>query len=261
MANRRMFSKDIISSDSFLSMSATAQNLYFHLGMEADDDGFVPFTKVSKMLGTSHDDMAQLLGRGFLIQFPYGVFVIRDWLINNQIRKDRYTPTIYQKELSRLRTNTSNQYFIENNNSLFDNDNNNDNWQPHGNHLATQVSIGKDRLVKYSNISQQVGEPDTKKINEVNFLIGLFEKVNPSYKRLYANKTQRSALERMIKEHGEERLQEIIGKLPDIVTKPYAPKITTPVQLERDFGKLIIYIKQNQTSNNLKRGGVYVIEE
>jgi len=148
MANRRMFSKDIISSDSFLSMSATAQNLYFHLGMEADDDGFVPFTKVSKMLGTSHDDMAQLLGRGFLLQFPYGVFVIRDWLINNQIRKDRYTPTIYQKELSKLRTNTSNQYYIENNNSLFDNDNNNDDWQPHGNHLATQDSIGKVRLGK-----------------------------------------------------------------------------------------------------------------
>ena len=125
----------------------------------------------------------------------------------------------------------------------------------------SKVKLSKVKLSKDNIISQQVGEPDTKKINEVNYLIGLFEKVNPSFKRLYANKTQRAALTRMIKEHGEERLQEIIEKLPDIVTKPYAPKITTPVQLERDFGKLIIFIKQNQTSNNLKRGGVYVIEE
>lgn len=145
MANRRMFSKDITSSDSFLSMSATAQNLYFHLGMEADDDGFVPHTKIIKMLGTSHDDTAQLLGRKFLIQFPFGVFVVRDWKVNNQIRPDRYKPTIYQDELAQLGLNSSGQYF------LLD-DNKNGLGIPNGNQMTTvgKPSIGKDSIGKDS---------------------------------------------------------------------------------------------------------------
>ena len=41
MAERRMFAKSIIDSDAFLEMPNDAQNLYFHLAMRADDDGFV----------------------------------------------------------------------------------------------------------------------------------------------------------------------------------------------------------------------------
>ena len=41
MAKRRMFSLDVVDTDRFLDMPATTQNLYFHLGMRADDDGFV----------------------------------------------------------------------------------------------------------------------------------------------------------------------------------------------------------------------------
>lgn len=141
MANRRMFSKNITSSDSFLSMSATAQNLYFHLGMEADDDGFAPFTKISKMLGTSPDDMAQLLARGFLLQFPYGVFVIRDWKVNNEIKADRYQPTLYQKEFRCLKINESRQYYIDK--SILDTI-----WIQDGDTLDTQVRLGKVRLGK-----------------------------------------------------------------------------------------------------------------
>ena len=35
MANRRMFSKDVVETDKFLNMPLTSQALYFHLGMEA----------------------------------------------------------------------------------------------------------------------------------------------------------------------------------------------------------------------------------
>ena len=41
MAEKRMFSKQIIDSDAFLDMPLSAQALYFHLSMRADDDGFV----------------------------------------------------------------------------------------------------------------------------------------------------------------------------------------------------------------------------
>lgn len=38
MASRRMFSKDVVCSDRFLDMPASAQALYFQYGLEADDD-------------------------------------------------------------------------------------------------------------------------------------------------------------------------------------------------------------------------------
>lgn len=41
MAERRMFSARITESTRFLKMPATSQNLYFHLGLNADDDGVV----------------------------------------------------------------------------------------------------------------------------------------------------------------------------------------------------------------------------
>lgn len=47
MAERRMFAKTIIDSDSFLDMPLSAQALYFHLSMRADDDGFINNPKKS----------------------------------------------------------------------------------------------------------------------------------------------------------------------------------------------------------------------
>ena len=41
MAERRMFSKPLTSSDLFLEMPKDAQLLYFHLALDADDDGFI----------------------------------------------------------------------------------------------------------------------------------------------------------------------------------------------------------------------------
>ncbi len=98
MANRRMFSKSIIKTDLFLDMSQTAQNLYFHLGMEADDDGFVSPKMVMRLLGSTEDDLKVLKVKGFVIPFESGVIVIRHWKQNNYIQSDRYQPTIYQNE-------------------------------------------------------------------------------------------------------------------------------------------------------------------
>lgn len=41
MANKRMFSVDVVETDAFLDLPPKTQALYFHLGMRADDDGFV----------------------------------------------------------------------------------------------------------------------------------------------------------------------------------------------------------------------------
>jgi len=100
---RRMFSDDITSSDAFLEMPDSAQNLYFHLGMSADDDGFIGSPKmVMRVIRAGEDDYKILVAKKFILHFEKGICVVKHWRINNQIRKDRYTPTKYLDEKSTL---------------------------------------------------------------------------------------------------------------------------------------------------------------
>lgn len=106
-----MFSKQITDTDAFLDMPATAQNLYFHLNMHADDDGFLGNAKtIKRMVGASDDDLKILVAKQFILVFDDGVSVIRDWHIHNYIQKDRYHPTIYQEDKSQLEVSKNKQY-------------------------------------------------------------------------------------------------------------------------------------------------------
>ena len=103
MAERRMFAKTIIDSDAFLDMPLSAQALYFHLSMRADDDGFVNNPrKIQRMIGAADDDLKLLIGKRFVLIFDSGVIVIKHWRLHNTLRKDRYKPTIYQNEFQKL---------------------------------------------------------------------------------------------------------------------------------------------------------------
>ena len=103
MAERRMFSKVVIDSDTFLDMPLSAQALYFHLSMRADDDGFVNNPKrIQAYVGASADDLKILLAKHFLIPFESGVVVIKHWKVHNYIQKDRYKETYYQTEKALL---------------------------------------------------------------------------------------------------------------------------------------------------------------
>jgi len=103
MADRRMFSKKIIDTDSFLDMPATARLLYFDLAMRADDEGFIGSPKgVMRATGASNDDMNILIMRKFVIPFDSGVVVIRHWKIHNYIQNDRFKPTVYTEEKAQL---------------------------------------------------------------------------------------------------------------------------------------------------------------
>lgn len=114
MAQRRMFSKQITDTDAFLDMPATAQNLYFHLNMHADDDGFLGNAKtIRRMIGASEDDLKILLAKQFVLMFPDGVAVIRDWHIHNYIAKDRYHSTVYEKDKKKLLLNNTKQYEMQ----------------------------------------------------------------------------------------------------------------------------------------------------
>ena len=103
MAERRMFAKTIIDSDSFLDMPLSAQCLYFHLSMRADDDGFINNPKkIQRMIGANDDDTKLLIAKSFIIPFDTGVVVIKHWRLHNYIQSDRYKPTMYQDEKGQL---------------------------------------------------------------------------------------------------------------------------------------------------------------
>ena len=103
MAQKRMFSLQVTDTDKFLDMSASAQALYFHLGMHGDDDGFVSSPrKIARAAGCNDDDLRLLAAKGYIIPFESGVVVVTDWFVNNTLKNDRYHPTIYTAEKSML---------------------------------------------------------------------------------------------------------------------------------------------------------------
>lgn len=119
MAQRRMFSKKKTESDQFLDMSLSAQCLYFHINMAADDEGFVGNVKtIKRMIGASDDDLKELIGKELLIPFKTGVVAIRDWKIHNYIQKDRYSSTFYSYEKAMLATAPNKQYQIKKENCI-----------------------------------------------------------------------------------------------------------------------------------------------
>lgn len=135
MAERRMFSKSVIGSARFLRMPQTSRLLYYDLGMAADDDGVVEAFTVIRTTGAAEDDLRVLATRGFITVLNDDlVSYITDWSVNNQLRKDRYHPSIYASLLVRL--GDGNQAAT--------------NGKPDGNQMEPESSLGKSSLVEES---------------------------------------------------------------------------------------------------------------
>lgn len=114
MAQKRMFDKIITNDDNFLEMPNSTQALYFHLSMNADDDGFVNNWKsIMKITGTKEDDLKILISKSYLIAFDSGILVIKHWRINNYLRGDRYRPTQFQKEFNMLENHENKAYQLK----------------------------------------------------------------------------------------------------------------------------------------------------
>ena len=150
MAERRMMAKSIIKSDQFLDMPMSSQCLYFHLLLDADDDGFINAPKsIMRVIGAKDDDMRVLQAKGYIIPFESGVIVIKHWRLHNSLRKDRYNPSPQlENERKRLIVNDKKEYELATN------------WQPTGNQLATNGyhSIGKDSIGKDSIGKDSIGK-------------------------------------------------------------------------------------------------------
>jgi hypothetical protein len=252
-----MFNPEIVESDAFLEMPISTQALYFHLGMYADDDGFVSPKKIMRLINAADDDLKVLKTKRFVLPFESGVVVIKHWLIHNLIRADMYKETLYKIEKAKLGLNDSGAYTelregvgelrkIEAPKWLKER-------RKEG--LCTvnvpqtvprlgKVRLGKVRLGKVSkgkNIN--TATPSVAGIPEV---IKSFESVNPSIKsgKLYGNTTQRAAAESLINLFGLEAVLLNAKKAVEILAKQYAPKVTTPYELEKNWARVMAYSEQ-----------------
>ena len=206
MAERRMFSKKIIDSDEFLDMPLNAQCLYFHLSMQADDDGFVgSHKKILRSIGAGECDMALLIERKFIIAFDSGIVAIRHWKINNCIKKDRYKESIYLKEKRQLACDENGMYirsecsisgteqfhnqaetatkplWIQNGSKM------DPKWNQNGSKLEPQVRLGKDSIDKDSLGKGRVGKEskEEERIEKINSEEGSINTPPPPHENKY----------------------------------------------------------------------------
>ncbi len=144
MAERRMFTKKVTDDDNFMALSSSAQALYLHLSMCADDDGFCNQVSISMFKAhASIQDLQALLEKRYIYQFDNGVIVIKHWRMANALRKDRYTPTAFQEELAHLDVKDNGAYT----------------WLPSGCQVVAerlpQGRLGEGSLDKYSEVEEE----------------------------------------------------------------------------------------------------------
>lgn len=223
MADRRMFSNTIIDSDAFLDMPATAQLLYFHLCMRADDEGFINNPKrIMRDIRCSDDDMKMLIAKKYVLPFESGVIVIRHWRLHNYIRKDRKKPsTCEERNLICLNDNGVYELLSDDHHDSCQKvvrqltDNMSTTCQPCANHVTDntstkwQRSIGKNRIDKNRSVECRLedednGQADGLSQNLLDFYQDNIEILTPF---------KVDDLQSMLEDFGEEWLRKAMEKL------------------------------------------------
>ena len=196
MANRRMFSKVITSSTRFLKMPVSSQNLYFHLGMNADDDGVVEAFPIMNMIGANEDDLKVLVAKEFVTVLNNDwVSFINDWLENNNIRADRKVDSIYKDLLLEIKPDARIKMIA---------------LQPNDNQVSDicqqKDRIGKDRLGKDS-----IGK--NKENIDYNGVLNAYHSLCPSYPKVKVlSDARKKAIKARLNYYSMEDLEEVFRK-------------------------------------------------
>lgn len=243
-----MFSKDITEHDNFLEMPLSSQALYFHLGMQADDDGFVSPNRIVRMIGSQNDDLKILVAKKFVLQFDDGFVVIKHWKINNYLRSDRYKKSPHKEKMALLSLKDNNAY----------------SWYTNGIPL---VDAGKVRLGKVISESKDSAEEnmfnsksDDYLEGEVNYDTGEVTPLKEERKKKYpnapairklfqeiigrnpanwkVNKTQLQACENLSTERGLESVRKALEFYKRHENDEYIPSIDSPYDLDSKWTKL-----------------------
>lgn len=109
------------------------------------------------------------------------------------------------------------------------------------------VHLGKEsgtsnKTIQLDNTEDNIILHSEQSSPDINKVISLFKDINPSYRKWYANKTQRSAIDRLIKTIGLEAIEKAVSFLPRTNKMQYAPTIHSPLELEERVAKLKDFI-------------------
>ena len=111
MADRRMFNKTLLLGNEFTTLHPNAQLLYINMSLLADDDGICGNTRMAcRLCSGSKKHLQALVDGGWILEFEQEVVAIVHWHVHNQIRKDRYKPSIYIHVTRRLHKNEDGLY-------------------------------------------------------------------------------------------------------------------------------------------------------
>ena len=114
MARKRMFRLDVLETDAFMDMPLTAQALYFHLNLRADDDGFIGNpNQIVRAIGANSDDLKLLIAKRFVLTFEDGVIVIKHWRLHNTLSSNRYRETNFLEDKALLRIKDNKSYTFD----------------------------------------------------------------------------------------------------------------------------------------------------
>ncbi|MGX6994051.1 hypothetical protein CBF34_07150 [Vagococcus penaei] len=285
MAEKRMFSEKITNSDLFLDMPKSAQALYFHLNMGADDDGFVSSPRmIMRMINADEDDMNLLKIKQFVLFWENSnLVVIKDWKVHNTIRKDRKKETLFIEELKSLHVLENGTYekmetiqqpsdnqlsdspkqieaeIIEENDDKPSDTNSEVNCQPSDNQTSTDCpprldksSIDKVRLDKSSigqSSEQERQQPAFERFN-------LFEHVQEVFGRML-NSIEMETVSYWMKDYDMELIKEAIKTA--VLNQAYSFKYIETVLIDWENRKLTTVAmvresekkrSQNKSTNN-----------
>jgi len=109
----------------------------------------------------------------------------------------------------------------------------------------------KDTHINYTHTKEtHIATANAVADKEIKDFINIFKTNNPSYERLFNNKTERAAAERFIKKFGFNKALSSAQYAVSISGEQFAPVITTPYQLEKNIGKVISYFEKQRSRNS-----------
>lgn len=108
---KTMLDNKIIETDKFLDLKPISRDLYTHLLLNSDDEGFVANPKnVIRLIGAKVSDLNNLKDEGYIYLFPSGVVLITHYWVNNNHDSHNNRPTIFTDEKSLIYEDNSHVY-------------------------------------------------------------------------------------------------------------------------------------------------------
>lgn len=247
MAQRRMFSKVVTSSARFLKMPQEAQNLYFHLAMNADDDGIVEGFTIMNMLGSSEDNIRILNAKNLVKVLNEDlVAYIMDWNEHNLIRADRKVNSIYKDLLLQIMPDVE----IKEPKPRADTKviprqlNTGRPVDGIGKDRLGKVSIDKDSKEENTSISSKEENADDIKINknlEINAIYDLYKSKGIDLPLFFGNPTEKKSAKELYRIKGVKKISDMLDYCLELIenTKPeekrFILRFDTPFHLLKNY--------------------------